>query len=174
MLFRSQLFRLRYAPSARYVIAQNESNINLGKNHPQTIRTESELASLKSKLASETYSFTAQSRSMLLDGEQSDKLTVTLPTAMGAWQLVEQVLQPLGFSIERTAVAEWVQTPEWTLAAQSASWVSVTPMAIISSIAKACGAVVMPHMTDDKLIIAPRYRVSPSKWATAPASAWSP
>jgi hypothetical protein len=125
------------------------------------------------KLASETYSFTAQSRSMLLDGEQSDKLTVTLPTAMGAWQLVEQVLQPLGFSIERTAVAEWVQTPEWTLAAQSASWVSVTPMAIISSIAKACGAVVMPHMTDDKLIIAPRYRVSPSKWATAPASAWS-
>ncbi|WP_460883027.1 hypothetical protein, partial [Pseudaeromonas pectinilytica] len=125
------------------------------------------------KLASETYSFTAQSRSMLLDGEQSDKLTVTLPAAMGAWQLVEQVLQPLGFSIERTAVAEWVQTPEWTLAAQSASWVSVTPMAIISSIAKACGAVVMPDMTDDKLIITPRYRVSPSKWATAPASAWS-
>jgi hypothetical protein len=125
------------------------------------------------KLASETYSFTAQSRSMLLDGDQSDKLTVTLPTAMGAWQLVEQVLQPLGFSIERTAVAEWVQTPEWTLAAQSASWVSVTPMAIISSIAKACGAVVMPDMTEDKLIITPRYRVSPSKWATAPASAWS-
>ena len=125
------------------------------------------------KLASETYSFTAQSRSMLLDGEQSDKLTVTLPTAMGAWQLVEQVLQPLGFSIERTAVAEWVQTPEWTLAAQSASWVSVTPMTIISSIAKACGAVVTPHMTEDKLIITPRYRVSPGKWAAAPASAWS-
>ena len=124
-------------------------------------------------LASETYSFTAQSRSMLLDGDQSDKLTVTLPSAIGAWQLVEQLLQPLGFSLERTAVAEWVQTPEWTLAAQSASWVSVTPMAIISDIAAACGAVVTPHLTEDKLIITPRYRVSPGQWGAAPASAWS-
>jgi len=33
--------------------ALQESNINLGKNHPQTQRTESQLASLKSKLASE-------------------------------------------------------------------------------------------------------------------------
>ena len=124
-------------------------------------------------LASETYSFQAQSRSMLLDGDQSDKLTVTLPSAIGAWQLVEQLLQPLGFSLERTAVAEWVQTPEWTLAAQSASWVAVTPMAIIGDIASACGAVVTPHMTEDKFIITPRYRVSPGKWAAAPASAWS-
>lgn len=124
-------------------------------------------------LATETYSFTAQSRTLLLDGDQSDKVTVTLPAAIGAWQLVEQLLHPLGFSLERTAVTEWVQTPEWTLAAQSASWVSVTPMAIIGDIAAACGAVVTPHMTEDKLIITPRYRVSPGKWATAPASAWS-
>lgn len=124
-------------------------------------------------LATETYSFTAQSRTLLLDGDQSDKVTVTLPAAIGAWQLVEQLLQPLGFSLERTAVTEWVQTPEWTLAAQSASWVSVTPMAIIADIAAACGAVVTPHMTEDKLIITPRYRVSPGKWAAAPASAWS-
>jgi succinoglycan biosynthesis transport protein ExoP len=33
--------------------ALQESNINLGKNHPQTQRTESQLASLRSKLASE-------------------------------------------------------------------------------------------------------------------------
>lgn len=124
-------------------------------------------------LASETYSFTAQSRSMLLDGDQSDKVTVALANSIGAWQLAAQLLQPLGFSIERPAVAEWVQTPEWTLAAQSASWVSVTPMAILGDIAKACGAVVTPHMTEDKIIITPRYRVSPGKWGSAPASAWS-
>lgn len=124
-------------------------------------------------LANETYSFTAQSRSMLLDGDQSDKVTVALPNAIGAWQLVEQLLQPLGFTIDRPAVAEWVQTPEWTLAAQSASWVSVTPMAILGDIAAACGAVVTPHMTEDKITITPRYRVSPGKWASAPASAWS-
>jgi hypothetical protein len=124
-------------------------------------------------LADETYSFTAQSRSMLLAGDQSDKLTVTLPAAIGAWQLVEQVLQPLGFSLDRIAVTEWVQTPEWTLAAQSASWVSVTPMDIIGAIAGACGAIVTPHMTEDKLTITPRYRVSPGKWSVATASAWS-
>lgn len=124
-------------------------------------------------LADETYSFTAQSRSMLLAGDQSDKLTVTLPAAIGAWQLVEQVLQPLGFSLDRIAVTEWVQTPEWTLAAQSASWVSVTPMDIIGAIAGACGAIVTPHMTEDKLTITPRYRVSPGKWSVATSSAWS-
>ena len=38
---------------ARLDAALQESSINLGKNHPQTQRTESQLASLKSKLASE-------------------------------------------------------------------------------------------------------------------------
>lgn len=39
---------------ARLEARLQDSNINLGKNHPQTLRTESELASLKEKLASET------------------------------------------------------------------------------------------------------------------------
>lgn len=38
---------------ARLEAKQQESNINLGKNHPQTLRAESELASLRAKLASE-------------------------------------------------------------------------------------------------------------------------
>ncbi|QDQ26668.1 chain length determinant protein EpsF [Chitinimonas arctica] len=39
---------------ARLEAKLQESNINLGKNHPQTQRAESELASLRDKLASET------------------------------------------------------------------------------------------------------------------------
>jgi chain length determinant protein EpsF len=39
---------------ARLEAKLQDSNINLGKNHPQTLRTESELASLKQKLSSET------------------------------------------------------------------------------------------------------------------------
>ena len=39
---------------ARLEAKQQESNINLGRNHPQTLRTESELASLKEQLANET------------------------------------------------------------------------------------------------------------------------
>jgi chain length determinant protein EpsF len=37
----------------------NESNGNLGKNHPQTLRTEAELATLKEQLASETKKITS-------------------------------------------------------------------------------------------------------------------
>ncbi len=42
------------ADIARLEAKLDESNVNLGKNHPQTQRTESELATLKAKLASET------------------------------------------------------------------------------------------------------------------------
>ena len=42
------------ADIARLESKLQQSNINLGKNHPQTIQTESELASLKAKLADET------------------------------------------------------------------------------------------------------------------------
>ena len=37
----------------------SEGNVNLGKNHPQTLRTEAELASLKAQLGSETRRITA-------------------------------------------------------------------------------------------------------------------
>jgi chain length determinant protein EpsF len=39
---------------ARLEAKLQESNVNLGQNHPQTLRTESELASLRARLASET------------------------------------------------------------------------------------------------------------------------
>lgn len=126
-----------------------------------------------SSLADEQYSFTAYSRSYFLASEMVGTTTVTLGASIGAWQLVEQLLSPLGFTLERPNPAEWVQTPEWTLEAGSASWISVPPMTIIADIAAAAGAVVTPHMTEDKLIVTPRYRVSPWNWDTAPESAWS-
>lgn len=126
-----------------------------------------------SSLADEQYSFTAYSRSYFLASEMVGTTTVTLGASIGAWQLVEQLLSPLGFTLERPNPAEWVQTPEWTLEAGSASWISVPPMTIIADIAAAAGAVVTPHMTEDKLIVTPRYRVSPWNWDTAPDSAWS-
>lgn len=47
------------ADIARLNAKLNESNINLGKNHPQTQRTEAELASLKSQLDLETHKITS-------------------------------------------------------------------------------------------------------------------
>ncbi len=61
------------ADVARLESKLQESNINLGKNHPQTIRTESELASLKSKLASETYAVTSSLNTAVQVGKQKEK-----------------------------------------------------------------------------------------------------
>jgi len=50
-----------------------ESNVNLGKNHPQTQRTESELASLRMKLASETRHITSSIGTSYQVGKQKEK-----------------------------------------------------------------------------------------------------
>jgi succinoglycan biosynthesis transport protein ExoP len=58
---------------ARLEAKQQESNINLGKNHPQTIRSESELASLKSRLASETRAISTSLGTSYTVGKQKEK-----------------------------------------------------------------------------------------------------
>lgn len=50
-----------------------DSNVNLGKNHPQTLRTESELASLKAKLASETQKISGSIGTSYTVGKQKEK-----------------------------------------------------------------------------------------------------
>ncbi len=58
---------------ARLDAKLQESNINLGKNHPQTLRTESELASLKGKLASETQKISSSIGTSYQVGKQKEK-----------------------------------------------------------------------------------------------------
>jgi len=58
---------------ARLEAKLQESNINLGKNHPQTQRTESELASLKAKLASETQAISSSLGTSYTVGKQKEK-----------------------------------------------------------------------------------------------------
>ena len=58
---------------ARLEAKLQESNINLGKNHPQTLRTESELASLKAKLASETQQISSSLGTSYQVGKQKEK-----------------------------------------------------------------------------------------------------
>jgi succinoglycan biosynthesis transport protein ExoP len=58
---------------ARLEAKLQESNINLGKNHPQTQRTESELASLKGKLASETHQISSSIGTSYRVGVQKER-----------------------------------------------------------------------------------------------------
>lgn len=58
---------------ARLEAKLQESNINLGKNHPQTQRAESELASLKEKLTSETKKISTSLGTSYQVGRQKEK-----------------------------------------------------------------------------------------------------
>lgn len=126
-----------------------------------------------SKLVGESYAFTAVSRSQFLSGDWSDNVSYNVTSEINAWQLAESLLDPLGFTLDRTNVTEWVRTPDWALQAGSVSWANVKPLDIITQLATAAGATVQPHRTDDTIIIAPRYRISPWEWATAQDSAFS-
>ncbi len=58
---------------ARLDAKLQESNINLGKNHPQTQRIESELASLRSKLAAETKAVSSSLGTSYQVGKQKEE-----------------------------------------------------------------------------------------------------
>jgi len=120
----------------------------------------------------ERYSFTAVSRSAFLAAPWADTAT-TVADGTGAWQLVETQLTALGFTLDRPDVGEWTQTPDWTLTSGSVSWVASTPLAVMSDVAKACGAVLVPSLTEDAISVYPRYRVSPSQWPSMVESAYS-
>ena len=58
---------------ARLESRLQESNVNLGKNHPQTQRAESELVSLKTRLESETRKIGASVDTTYRVGKQKEK-----------------------------------------------------------------------------------------------------
>jgi len=58
---------------ARLEAKQQESYVNLGKNHPQTISAESELASLKAQLASQTRAISSSIGTSYAVGKQKER-----------------------------------------------------------------------------------------------------
>ena len=52
------------------------------------------------QLVGETYSFTAVSRSQFLTGDWSDDISESVDSDINAWQLVESLLTPLGFTLD--------------------------------------------------------------------------
>jgi len=72
-VMQSPLINNLKADIARLEAKLQDSNVNLGKNHPQTLRTESELASLKSKLATETQQISSVLGTSVRVGKQKEK-----------------------------------------------------------------------------------------------------
>lgn len=117
-------------------------------------------------LGSEVYPFTARSRSQFLDSPggagRGDTARRNRRLAVG-----RAGADPLGFTLERLAHGEWVQTPEWSLAPGSLAE-RMAPKALLARLAKAAGAVLVPHLSEDVVTVQPRYLVSPWDWASAP------
>jgi chain length determinant protein EpsF len=61
------------ADIARLEARQQESSVNLGMNHPQTLRTSSELTSLKDRLAEETRRISSSLGTLYRVGKQKEK-----------------------------------------------------------------------------------------------------
>lgn len=79
-----------------------------------------------------------------------------------AQQLVDEELTNTGFTADYQAV-------DWLVPAGAWHYQELTPIDAISRVARASGAVVQSHASDDQLIIAPRFPVSPWDWtSTAP------
>ena len=72
-VLQSPLIGTLKADVARLDSKLQESNINLGKNHPQTQRTESELASLKARLSSEIQKISGSIGTSYQVGQQKEK-----------------------------------------------------------------------------------------------------
>ncbi len=72
-VMQSPLISQLKADIARLDAKLQESNVNLGKNHPQTQRTEQELASLKSKLEAETRQINTSIGTTLSVGRQKER-----------------------------------------------------------------------------------------------------
>jgi len=114
-VMQSPLINSLKADIARLEAKLTESNINLGKNHPQTLRTEAELATLKAQLDAETRKITssiettyqvsrqreqqlqgalAQQKSKVLElNKQRDELNVLRRDIESAQRAFEQVSQ---------------------------------------------------------------------------------
>ena len=72
-VIQSPLINSLKADVARAEAKLNESNVNLGKNHPQTQRTESELATLRTQLESETRKITSSVETTYQVGKQREQ-----------------------------------------------------------------------------------------------------
>lgn len=98
------------------------------------------------------YSVTFVSETQKLGYPIAQPINVSLDTPRGALQLVEETLGSVPLINKGVT--------EWTLQADTVEFMQAEPKAIISEILKATGAVMLPSVGGDTIIIQPRYKVA--------------
>ena len=98
------------------------------------------------------YNVTFVSQVQKLGYPIAQPMNISLDAPKGALQLVEEVLGDVPL------INKGIN--EWTLQAGTVDFMQAEPKAIVSEILKATGAVMLPSVTGDKIIIQPRYKVA--------------
>lgn len=114
----------------------------------------------------EVFRLTGKSRTAYLGAPHAPLRSRLFTTDIAAQQILNEELQGTGFSVEWRDDAETITSPFWVIAGGSYSYTGLTPLEVLGQVAQAVGAVLVPHRTDDKLILQPRYLVSPWQLAT--------
>ena len=98
------------------------------------------------------YSVTFVSKTQQLGYPSAQPMNVSLDAPKGAVQLVDEILGDIPL------VNKGVD--EWTLQAGTVEMMQAEPKAIISEILKASGAVMLPSVSGESILIQPRYKVA--------------
>lgn len=105
-------------------------------------------------------SIKGRSLSGYLSDPYAPKRSKAITAAYTAQQLAEQELDATGWTLD------W-QAQDWLIPGGAYSYQELDPIAAIKRLANTVGAIVQSHPTDKRLIVKPRYPVSPHKWGDA-------
>jgi len=107
-----------------------------------------------------TWSVTGRSKTAYLTAPYKLPVSTTYGSQLLASQLIDTELSGSGFTFTYSTV-------DWLVNANAFSYQNLTAMQAIRRVADAVGGVILPHQTDNSLIINPRYQSSPWDWGTA-------
>ncbi|MDA9095422.1 hypothetical protein N9J88_03400 [Porticoccaceae bacterium] len=117
-------------------------------------------------IADDVFSVRGSSRTQYLASPYAPKSSYTNGSSINAKQAVEDLLTGTGFTLEWISLGD-EDTPDWNIPAGALAYTNKTPLEVIKWIADAAGAIVVPDLASDNIIIKPRYPTPPWQLAGA-------
>ncbi len=111
-------------------------------------------------IADDVFSVRGSSRTQYLASPYAPKSSYINGSSLNAKQAVEDLLTGTGFTLEWISLGD-EDTPDWNIPAGALAYTNKTPMEVIKWIADAVGAIVVPDLASDNIIIKPRYPTPP-------------
>lgn len=127
----------------RFLIESNTSNQQFASTDIQ-VKGRSVTAMLAEEAGTRSYNQMISASSVQLAQAELERITLATPFALD-WSLIDQT--------------------GWNVPANAWSYMDLTPIKAIQEIAEGAGGFVSSHMSEQKLLIQPRYTYAPWEWA---------